>query len=198
MPAPIDISIWHSVWSVSKNKEQGYIIPLSQALLDFKVGYWGTAVLAVCFLTLGALVMYGIPESPASNSSEFAKQFIGFYMTSLGQWAFPIIALAAFATMRSTLLTCLDAYPRTLRRSTELLFPQLEAGIYHNKVYVLVDLATTVSFVLAPILAILNYIALNRPEVPAYAKPMGSSKYIYLASTGLLMAFGLLFLAYKP
>lgn len=221
MPAPIDISIWHSVWAVSKNKEQGHAIPMSQALLDFKVGYWGTMILAVCFLTLGALVMYGTPESPASNSTEFAKQFIGFYTTNLGQWAFPIIALAAFATMFSTLLTCLDAYPRTLRRSTELLFPRLDSLVYHNKIYwcwliltalgtmallyfflrdmrAMVDLATTVSFVLAPVLAILNFMALNRSEVPTHAKLAGISKYAYLTSTSLLIIFSLLFLAYKP
>ncbi len=221
MPAPIDISIWHSVWSVSKNKEQGHRIPLTQALLDFKIGYWGTMVLAVCFLTLGALVMYGTPESPASNSTEFAKQFIGFYTTNLGEWAFPIIALAAFATMFSTLLTCLDAYPRTLRRSTELLFPRFDSLAYHNKIYwywliltalgtivllhfflrdmrAMVDLATTVSFVLAPVLAILNYMALKRSEVLAHAKLTGASQYAYLASTGMLIAFSLWFLAYKP
>ncbi len=217
MPAPIDISIWHSVWSVSKNKEQGHRIPLTQALLDFKVGYWGTMVLAVCFLTLGALVMYGTPESPASNSTEFAKQFIGFYTTSFGEWAFPIIALAAFATMFSTLLTCLDAYPRTLRRSTELLFPRLDSMTYHNKIYwywliltalgtiallhfflrdmrAMVDLATTISFVLAPILAILNYITLNQPQVPDHARFKGRAKYCYQISTSLLILFSLLFL----
>lgn len=220
MPAPIDISIWHSVWSVSKNKEQGHPIPLTQALLDFKVGYWGTMVLAVCFLTLGAFVMYGTSESPASNSTEFAKQFIGLYTINLGEWAFPIIALAAFATMFSTLLTCLDAYPRTLRRATELLFPRLDSMTYHNKIYwywliltalgtiallhfflrdmrAMVDLATTASFVLAPVLAILNYMALKRSEVPAHAKLTGASQYIYLVSTGMLIAFSLWFLAYK-
>ena len=59
MPAPIDIAIWHSVWSVSKNKEQGKRIPMRQALTDFKVGYWGTTFLAVCFVGLGAVIMYG-------------------------------------------------------------------------------------------------------------------------------------------
>ena len=135
MPAPVDISIWHSMWSVSKNKEQGYRIPLSQALLDFKIGYWGTTFLAVCFLALGALIMYGTPESPAPNSTEFAKQFINLYTINLGQWAFPFIALAAFTTMFSTLLTCLDAYPRTLREDTEILITKYQSSRYHNGLY---------------------------------------------------------------
>ncbi|MCW5602401.1 Nramp family divalent metal transporter [Nitrosomonas sp.] len=219
MPAPVDISIWHSMWSVSKNKEQGYRIPLSQALLDFKIGYWGTTLLAVCFLALGALIMYGTPESPAPNSTEFAKQFINLYTINLGQWAFPFIALAAFTTMFSTLLTCLDAYPRTLRRSTEILITKYQSSRYHNGLYwfwllltvsgttvllhfylrdmrAMVDLATTISFILAPVLAILNYIALHHPQVPDDAKLSGTFKYFYLTSTGLLIAFSLLFLLY--
>ena len=62
----------------------------------------------------------------------------------------------------------------------------------------MVDLATTVSFVLAPVLAILNFMALNRSEVPTHAKLAGISKYAYLTSTSLLIIFSLLFLAYKP
>lgn len=221
MPAPIDISIWHSVWSVSKNTEQGHRIPLSQALLDFRLGYWGTTLLAVCFLSLGALIMYGTPESPAANSTEFAKQFINLYTVNLGEWAFPFIALAAFTTMFSTLLTCLDAYPRTLRRSSEILITQFGNSRYHNGLYwfwliltvsgtailllfylrdmrAMVDLATTVSFVVAPVLAILNYIALSHPQVAGPAKLTKAFKYAYLMSTSLLIVFSLLFLFYKP
>src|SRR5690606_14436152 len=136
-----------------------------------------------------------------------------------GQWAFPFIALAAFTTMFSTLLTCLDAYPRTLRRSTEILITKYQSSRYHNGLYwfwllltvsgttvllhfylrdmrAMVDLATTISFILAPVLAILNYIALHHPQVPDDAKLSGAFKYFYLTPTGLLIAFSLLFLLY--
>lgn len=219
MPAPIDISIWHSVWSVSKNKEQGFRIPMSQALLDFKIGYWGTTLLAVCFLSLGSLIMYGTPESPSANSVAFADQFIGLYTTNLGQWAFPFIALAAFTTMFSTLLTCLDAYPRTLRRATEILVTKFDNNQYHNRLYwfwliltafgasivlffffsdmrAMVDLATTVSFIVAPVLAILNYVALNHPQVPDSAKPSAAFRRFYIVSICLLITLSLLFLFY--
>jgi Mn2+/Fe2+ NRAMP family transporter len=219
MPAPIDISIWHSVWSVSKNKEQGFRIPMSQVLLDFKIGYWGTTFLAVCFLSLGSLIMYGTPESPSANSVAFADQFIGLYTTNLGQWAFPFIALAAFTTMFSTLLTCLDAYPRTLRRSTEIIVVKFDNKQYHNGLYwfwliltafgasiilffffsdmrAMVDLATTVSFIVAPILAILNYVALNHSQVPDSARPSAAFRRFYIVSTCLLITFSLLFLFY--
>jgi len=59
MPGPIDISIWQSIWAEAKGKETKVKVSPSEALLDFKVGYIGTAILAMGFLSLGALIMYG-------------------------------------------------------------------------------------------------------------------------------------------
>ncbi len=219
MPAPIDIAIWHSVWSVSKNKEQGKRIPMRQALTDFKVGYWGTTFLAVCFVGLGAVIMYGTPESPASGSVAFAEQLIRMYTANLGHWAFPFIALAAFTTMFSTLLTCLDAFPRTLRRSTKLVVHHFEDKKYHSGLYwfwliltalgttvillfffrdmrALVDLATTLSFVIAPVFAILNFVAMYDKDVPAESKPSVWMKRFNIASIVLLSGFSLWYILY--
>ena len=219
MPAPIDISIWHSVWSVSKNKEQGGRATLKQALLDFKVGYWGTMLLACCFVGLGAVIMYGTPESPASGSVDFADQLLRMYTANLGQWAFPFIALAAFTTMFSTLLTCLDAFPRTLRCSSKLVSQRYEDRRFHNGLYwfwliltalgtsvillfftrdmrALVDVATTLSFVIAPVFAILNFVAMHRSDVPEEAKPSLWLKRFNIASIALLLIFSLWYLVY--
>jgi Mn2+/Fe2+ NRAMP family transporter len=135
MPAPIDISIWHSVWSSSKNKDLGKRISMKTALQDFHLGYWGTTFLAICFLSLGSLVLYATGEALADNSVQFSGQLVGIYTSNIGQWAFPFIALAAFTTMFSTLLTCLDAFPRTLRKSTKLVVSQLSLRIFHRKLY---------------------------------------------------------------
>ncbi|MEQ9187173.1 MAG: Nramp family divalent metal transporter [Cryomorphaceae bacterium] len=219
MPAPIDISIWHSVWSVSKNKEQGRRIPLKQALVDFKVGYWGTTFLACCFLSLGAIIMYGTPASPATGSVDFAEQLISMYTANLGQWAYPFIALAAFTTMFSTLLTCLDAFPRTLRRSTKLLMERFEDRKFHDGLYwfwliftavgtsvillfyfrdmrAMVDLATTLSFVIAPVFAFLNFKAMYHPDIPADALPSIWMKGFNIVSITLLTLFSIWFLIY--
>ena len=51
MPAPVDVSVWHSLWSVAKKKELGYTQKIREVLLDFKIGYIGTAFLALGFLT---------------------------------------------------------------------------------------------------------------------------------------------------
>lgn len=220
MPAPIDISIWHSVWSASKNKERGSRISLGPALLDFKIGYWGTMLLAMGFVALGALVMYGSGEPLQSGSVDFSGQIIRMYTRHLGQWAFPFIALAAFTTMFSTMLTCLDAFPRTLRKSSKLLIDSLQSDAKkHRELYwfwiiitvvgtsvillyflssmrAMVDLATTISFVIAPVLAILNYIALNDKAIPREARQSPWMRRANLASIVVLSGFSLWFLLY--
>ncbi|MEZ4722028.1 MAG: Nramp family divalent metal transporter [Flavobacteriales bacterium] len=219
MPAPIDISIWHSMWSVSKFKERGEVIPLKTVLLDFKIGYWGTTFLAVAFVGLGALVLYGTGQQLEEGSVGFAGQLINMYTSNLGQWAFPFIALAAFTTMFSTLLTCLDAFPRTLRRSSALLFDKLSEKKHHSKLYwfwiiltalgtsfillfflssmrSMVDLATTMSFVIAPVLAVLNYIALNGKTAPMEGRQPIWLRIANIVSIALLTAFSLWFLYY--
>lgn len=220
MPAPVDISIWHSVWSISKMKERGGSIDLKSSLNDFKLGYWGTTLLAAGFLSLGALVLYGFGTELAEGSIGFSAQLIGMYTNNIGQWAFPFIALAAFTTMFSTLLTCLDAFPRTLRKSTKLISTALSARSHHQNLYwfwiittafgtsvillffsssmlSLVDLATTISFVVAPILALLNWKAMNDAIISDALKQPKYLRIAHVVSIGLLTAFSLWFLYTK-
>ena len=42
MPAPLDISIWHSIWAIEKNKNQK--ITNKESLFDFNVGYISTVI----------------------------------------------------------------------------------------------------------------------------------------------------------
>ena len=87
---------------------------MKDALFDFKVGYWGTAIMAVCFLILGANILYGTDTVLSANGAVYAGQLIDMYNTSLGNWSYWFIAIAAFTTMFSTTITCLDAQPRVL------------------------------------------------------------------------------------
>ena len=52
MPAPLDISIWHSIWSVEKSKNTFINIKPKDAVFDFNVGYIGTLILGICFVLL--------------------------------------------------------------------------------------------------------------------------------------------------
>ena len=185
MPGPIDMSTWHSSWTVAKFELSGHKPTLKESLFDFNFGYIGTAFLAMGFVSLGAFVMYGSGKELSANGVEFAGQLINMYTTSLGNWAYWLIAIAALTTMFSTTVTVLDAYPRVMQPTTELLFPALKMKnkksmlpyttwmlitifgtlallIYFGQsMRFIIDMATTISFVAAPVLAILNYKAVT-------------------------------------
>ena len=190
MPAPLDVSVWYSTWTVAKQKNSEEKINLKTAIRDFNIGYIGTVFLAIFFLMLGALIMYGSGETFSSEGVAFSGQLIKMYTSSLGSWAHYIIGIAAFTTMLSTSITVLDAYPRVLEPSFRLLRAKGEEQQHtkFNKSYLfwlllviigslvlmiafgksmkfMVDFATTLSFVTAPLLAILNYcVVMNLPK----------------------------------
>ena len=121
MPAPIDLSTWSSLWMHSREKQTGHKPTSKEVALDFSVGYIATTVLACLFLALGALTVYGTNNPIARSGIEFSNQLIELYTLSIGEYARPLIALAAFFTMFSTTLTCLDGYPRSLSATLSLL-----------------------------------------------------------------------------
>ena len=196
MPSAIDISVWHSFWSIAKSKQGKHIPSVKESLFDFNIGYIGTAILSLGFLSLGALVMYGTGNTFSENGTVFAGQLIHLFTTNLGSWAYIFIAVAALTTMSSTTLTCLDAYPRVLKPTTELLFPKLKKNDSDNWNWLswmwlivllsgtilillfflkgmsfLVDLATTLSFLTAPILGYLNFKVVMGKNVSEEHKP---------------------------
>jgi len=121
MPAPMDLSVWHSLWALEKQKNTVDDFDLKKSLFDFNIGYIGAALLAFFFIALGALVMHhsGIAFSP--KGAIFAKQLIDLYITTLGNGAGFFVGMAAFITMFSTTITCLDALPRSMARAHSLL-----------------------------------------------------------------------------
>lgn len=210
MPAPLDIAVWHSIWTLEKKKQAGGKLSMKSSLLDFKIGYWGTTGLAIFFLSLGALVMYGSEEPIATGASAFARQLIDMYAATLGEWSRPLIAFAAFTTMLSTTLTCLDAFTRVLQRCTELFhrprgkFKRWNGwywiwitvmGIgtslilfrYLEDMKQMVNLATTISFVTAPILATFSYLAVKSKHVPPQQRPQGLLNL--MAVSGLIFLY---------
>ena len=186
MPAPIDISVWHSMWALVKNKQNGP--QKSKPLVDFNIGYWGTAVLAIFFVLLGKNMLYGTGVELAPQAGKFADQLIRLYTDALGEWSYPIIALAAFTTMFSTTLTVFDGLSRVMVPAIQEIAQTSKSPDSENRSYkmwliiigigassilvfflknmrVLVDIATTVSFLTAPVFAILNYKVMLSKEV---------------------------------
>ena len=118
MPAPLDITVWHSLWSLARRGQTGHAATRRQGDLDFCIGFGLCLVLALAFLVLGAALLHGRDEAPTPQATPtagaFAHQLIGLYTQSLGPWSSPLIATCAIAVMFSTTLTVLDAIPRAL------------------------------------------------------------------------------------
>ena len=58
MPAPMDISIWQSIWTLEKNKSNP--VSVKDGLFDYRVGYMITLLLGICFMGLGTYVLFGV------------------------------------------------------------------------------------------------------------------------------------------
>lgn len=207
MPIPIDASAWQSIWTVERMKQTGYKPKLKEVLIDFNLGYIGAAVIALCFLVLGAMVMYGSGEQFATSAAGFSNQLIELYTVALGNWAYYIIVICAFTAMFTTTLTVTDTYPRVLTYFITVLSEDtlihsrktpsyswiligVSAGtlviliFFSDHFRILIDLATTMSFLAAPILAFMNHKLIHQPEVSDEYRP---KRWLYwLSISGIL------------
>jgi Mn2+/Fe2+ NRAMP family transporter len=206
MPAPLDVSVWHSLWTTEKQKNSNEKQSPKTALLDFNIGYLGTIILGISFIALGALIMYPTGQSFSNSTGMFSVQLIEMYTQSLGNWAYIIIGIAAFTTMFSTTLTTLDASPRSMHKTTELVFEKpfkngyliwsivLILGTLFIYFYFLsemgklIKVATVLSFLTAPFYALTNYILISSKHTPKDWQP---SKFMHFISClGLLFLVG--------
>lgn len=205
MPAPLDISVWHSLWAIEKHKDDNNFI-VKSSLFDFNIGYLATLVLGLGFIVLGALIMFQSGESFSAKGGEFANQLITMYTKSLGNWSYVIIGIAAFTTMFSTTLTTLDASPRAMEKTSQLLFGDILKRGYlfwililtlgtiiiffflNSEMGLLVKIATILSFLTAPFYAIINYKLMSSKHTPEEWRP---SKIMHvLCWLGILFLIG--------
>lgn len=205
MPAPLDISIWHSLWALEKKKT----IPdysVKNTIADFNLGYGSTIILGILFMALGALVMFGSGETFSASATLFSEQLIALYTKNLGEAAYILIAVAAFTTMFSTTLTTLDASPRAMSYTTKILLKQKDKQYYAiwmavlatgtvaillfflSEMKTLIDIATILSFVTAPFYAIINFRLICSSHTPKQYHPGTGMKVI--SWTGLIFLVG--------
>lgn len=206
MPAPMDISIWHSIWILEKKTDLKNKFSLKEGLFDFNVGYITTVILGICFVGLGALVMFGSGLEFSNKGNEFAGQLIDLYTSNLGESWYIVIAIAAFTTMISTTITTLDASPRAMSKTVQLLFQQKNKDFYMlwitilalgtcliflfllSEMGLLVQIATVLSFITAPFYAIINYRLITSNHMPKENRP--SSKIKILSLLGIIFLIG--------
>ncbi|MBT4922745.1 MAG: divalent metal cation transporter [Rickettsiales bacterium] len=121
MPCPLDCVVWNSIWTTSKQENTQGKYNFHIAKLDFQIGYVTACILAILFLSLGYFIFYQNNIALDSKAVPFIGTFLSIYTKQFGQIAFYIIATAALFTMFSTAITCLDAYPRIISKSLNIL-----------------------------------------------------------------------------
>lgn len=212
MPAPLDVSVWHSIWSIEKDKTTLFKTEVNDAVFDFNIGYLGTLFVGICFVLLGALVMYGSGEIFSDKGVVFANQLIQLYTKNLGSFSAIFIAVAAFTTMFSTTITALDASPRAMDISSRLLFHKdwkkgywfwiIFLGIgtlvilayFSENMGSMVKIATIISFLTTPLYAILNYKLITSKHVPEEHRPNKIMRWGSMVSIVILIAFSIWFI----
>ncbi|OOF35565.1 NRAMP family divalent metal transporter [Rodentibacter heidelbergensis] len=211
MPAPIEISAINSMWVVAKRRISH--VSYKDGIFDFNVGYIGTAILALVFLALGALVQFGSGNAVEMVGGKYIAQLINMYASTIGEWAKGIIAFIAFMCMFGTTITVIDGYSRTNVESLRLILGQkktpektlnmaiLLASIsglaiifyFNNAVGPMLKFAMIASFVSTPIFAWLNL------SLVLDGKHKVRGWLLWLSIIGLiyLSAFTVLFILYQ-
>lgn len=215
MPTAVDLATWNSLWTLERIKSSGYRPTLRQTLVEFNMGYWVSALLAICFLTLGAYLVYGTGTSMPDSAASFSQRIIELYTASIGSWSKLLISVAAFSIMFGTSIGVLDGYSRAVERTVNLLFGQTsssERNVYivtllvlcfgafaiitwfGGKLRALVDLATTISFLIAPLLASANFYLVSNKRFPQHGRPGLLMRILSYSGIVFLTGFGVYYL----
>ncbi|MEH8030974.1 NRAMP family divalent metal transporter [Gallibacterium anatis] len=211
MPAPIEISAINSMWVVAKKRLTK--VSYRDGIFDFNVGYIGTALLALVFLALGALVQYGSGVPVEMVGGKYVAQLIGMYAATIGDWARGLIALIAFLCMFGTTLTVIDGYSRSNVESLRILLKKkgtrasylniafvaasvsgaLIIFFFNNALGPMLKFAMIASFVTTPVFATLNLLLVLKGE----HRVKGGLLWLSLIGLLYLTAFTLLFIVYQ-
>lgn len=217
MPAPIEVSVWQSLWLQAKGGAQGRRMTVDEARFDFNFGYLLTSILAVVFLGLGALALHGSGFELENSSGGFVTQLVELFQRVLGSWAGPLIAAAAFATMLSTTLTVIDGYSRSLEVSSKLAFASMKDSprlytlwmaficlaafavilLFVNSLLALIDLVTVVAFLAAPVYGYLNYRLITSTHMPEALQPGRGMRILSWAGLVFFALVGFSFVLYR-
>ena len=219
MPTAVDLSSWNSLWTIEKIKLSGYHPKLKETLFDFNFGYITSAFLSICFVTLGAFLIYGTDTEIAKQGHLFAHQVIQLYTQVFGSWSYIIISSCTFSIMFGTCIAVFDGYGRATKRIIELFgernktktsnksypmavitliigsFILIEIFSFRGDFSILVNLATIISFLVAPVIAIFNHYLVTK-KIDDDFKPSPWLKALSYMGILYLIGFSVFFLIY--
>ena len=222
MPTAVDLSSWNSLWTLERMKQTNYKPKLKETLFEFRLAYLVTGILAIMFVILGTFIFYGSGEELPNNNSLFAHEIVTLYTNTIGDWSYIIIAASAFTVMFGTIIAVFDGYSRSLQRTVELIFTKKEEKIrtkfrtfyiifllvlstgslvvifkFENNFKELVDFATVLSFVIAPVIAIFNFRLVTGKFLDKEHQPSTLLRILSFAGIIFLTGFAIFFLITK-
>ncbi len=213
MPAPIEMAVMSSLWTLAKGRATGRRADVATVTLDFKIGYVGTSVLAFAFLLLGTALMFGASTEFSRAGPVFSTQLVDLYANTLGAWTRPVVLVAVITTIFSTTLIVIDGFPRVMDRCIQnfggrpepeptsppgksywpmmIVFGVLNVlglSLFNDSLTPMIDFATIFTFATAPILGYLNLRSITAADVPAEHRPGRYS--VAVSYAGLLLLGG--------
>jgi len=208
MPIGNTAAIMLASWILAKRQDRPSQT-LSDSRFDFNLGYLASSTLAVCFLIMGAAVLYARPVELPGGGAQFAATFVDMFETIVGSWSGVLVAIAALAVMYSTLLAIVDGFPRMLQNFLSELGVRDSGGrgqfllllclvvcaasafltFFLSAFTRFIDLVTIIGFVAAPIVAWANYLVITGSDVPESVRPgPGLILWSHTAAGTLLVA----------
>ncbi|ABK78416.1 Mn2 and Fe2 transporter of the NRAMP family [Cenarchaeum symbiosum A] len=216
MPMPLDLSSWQGLWAIERIKQTSFRPRMYEALVDFGVGYVAAGVIAVFFIILGAYMFHGIGEGLPDDSASFAGKLVELYTSTIGEWSGVVMSASVFSVMFGTVIAVLDGYTRVLAHTARLLIGKRSrsAGLtrpmytlvvamlaggallvaiqFSDSLSELVDFATSVSFVIAPLVAVLNFRLVTgrylqkKMQPPAWLKTLAYAGIVFLTGSAVI------------
>lgn len=220
MPTAVDLSAWNSIWTLERIRQTGYKPSLKETLFEFNFGYWISAFLAICFLTLGAFMMFGTGKTFSESGVKFSGEVIQLYTDTFGNWSYLLIAVSAFSIMFGTCIAVFDGYSRAMSVTLKQLFKRSDEHLPDRRLYrlllliisagsltlimvyqndpggfrKLVDLATSTSFLFAPVVALFNILLVRKKYVGAEYVPSVFNRILSYAGLLFLTIFSVFYL----
>jgi Mn2+/Fe2+ NRAMP family transporter len=128
MPTGIDVSVWHSFWTLEKFKIGGRQTAASNddrarrlrtALWDMRTGYALSLGTGCMFVVMGAVHLGG--RGAELKNVEFAQNLSIAYTAIFGPWMYHVFMLTAFCAMFSTSYTVIDGFSRSFTECCAIL-----------------------------------------------------------------------------
>ncbi len=147
MPTGIDVSVWHSFWTLEKmhadgrqpDPQAGPEEPvrrqrLRAALWDMRTGYLLSLSTGLMFVIMGAVHLSGLGTE--LQGVQFAAALSTAYTAIFGRWIYHVFMLTAFFAMFSTAYTVVDGFSRSFAECCAVLRPDRFAGPMRRRLYV--------------------------------------------------------------